>query len=479
MKQGEQDYDLAILGNGAAAFSAAIKATELSQGEMKIAMVGVGPLGGTCVNVGCVPSKYIIEASKAIFNPAHPRISGISGNRVEYNFRDLMRGLRSYISDSRKRKYEDVIESYGNVVYFEGLGRFNGNKKIGVTDKAGRRIASIRASIVLIATGSRPAIPSIKGLECSSFLTSDTIWRLDSLPLSVAVIGGGAVGLELGQALQYLGSEVTIVEKKSSVLPQTEPEIGAVLENLLKEEGIRVNLNTKIVEINETNGGRSIRFMKGGKVEKVDVEEIIVAAGRVPNTDRLSLDSVGVKIDPKGGILTSSSMETNIPGIYAAGDCVSKNIYLETLAAREGVAAVSNMFGLDTTIDYDSTPWAVFTTPQVAGVGMTEIEFLRKGGSVVSRTLKLENLIKAGITGETNGLIKLVLNAKNNKIIGLHILAPIASEIITEGAYAIKYGYTMEDIISTTHTFPSFSEGVKLAAQSFLRDITKMSCCVE
>ncbi|MEM3908211.1 MAG: FAD-dependent oxidoreductase, partial [Nitrososphaerota archaeon] len=153
-----------------------------------------------------------------------------------------MRGLRSYISDSRKRKYEDVIENYGNVVYFEGLGRFNGNKKIGATGKAGRRIASIRASIVLIATGSRSAIPSIKGLECSSFLTSYTIWRLGSLPLSVAVIGGGADGLELGQALQYLGSEVTIVEKKSSVLPQTEPEIGAVLENLLKEEGTSVNL---------------------------------------------------------------------------------------------------------------------------------------------------------------------------------------------------------------------------------------------
>ncbi|MEM3191096.1 MAG: FAD-dependent oxidoreductase [Candidatus Parvarchaeota archaeon] len=248
-----------------------------------------------------------------------------------------MRGLRSYISDSRKRKYEDVIENYGNVVYFEGLGRFNGNKKIGATGKAGRRIASIRASIVLIATGSRSAISSIKGLECSSFLTSYTIWRLGSLPLSVAVIGGGADGLELGQALQYLGSEVTIVEKKSSVLPQTEPEIGAVLENLLKEEGTSVNLNAKIVEINETDGGRSIRFMKGGKDEKVDVEEIIVAAGRVPNTDRLSLDSVGVKIDPKGGILTSSSMETNIPGIYAARDRVSKNIYLETLAAREGV----------------------------------------------------------------------------------------------------------------------------------------------
>ncbi|MGC8562201.1 MAG: FAD-dependent oxidoreductase, partial [Thermoplasmata archaeon] len=187
----------------------------------------------------------------------------------------------------------------------------------------------------------------------------------------------------------------------------------------------------------------------------------------------------GVNTDPRGLIITSDKMQTTSPGIYAAGDCVSKKMFLETLAAREGVIAVSNLFGENLRIDYNSTTWAVFTSPQVAGVGMTENEFSRKNGSCSCRTFSLENLTKASIMGETEGLIKITVDPKNNKVVGMHILAPNATDIITEGAYAVRNGYTIDDIISTSHIFPSFSEGVKLTAQSFVRDISKMACCVE
>ncbi len=193
----------------------------------------------------------------------------------------------------------------------------------------------------------------------------------------------------------------------------------------------------------------------------------------------LNLDTAGVKTDSRGLIITSDTMATSTSGNYAAGDCVSKKMFLETLAAREGVIAVSNMFGEDLKIDYDSATWAVFTSPQVAGVGMTENEFSKNNGSCSCRVFSLENLTKASIMAETDGVIKITVDPKGNRIVGLHILAPNATDIITEGAYAVRNGYTIDDIIATSHIFPSISEGVKLAAQAFIRDLSKMACCVE
>ena len=196
-------------------------------------------------------------------------------------------------------------------------------------------------------------------------------------------------------------------------------------------------------------------------------------------TQYLDLEAAGVNTDSRGQIVTSESMKTSAAGIYAAGDCVSKKMFLETLAAREGVIAVSNMFGEDLRIDYDSATWAVFTSPQVAGVGMTENEFSKRNGSCSCRVFSLENLTKASIMGETEGIIKITVNPNNNTIVGMHIMAPNATDIITEGSYAVRNGYTIDDIIATSHIFPSMSEGVKLAAQSFIRDLSKMARCVE
>ena len=474
-----QKFDLVILGRGAAAFSAAIKASELSNGEMTVAMIGTGPLGCTCVNVGCAPSKYLLEASHSVFRPEHPRMAGIHTTRLKYDFLEVMDGLRSYVAHARDSKYVRVIENYRNVKLFTGLGKFVDKKTVTISDSDGNDIALVSGSNILIATGSHPAIPNIEGLKETGFLTSDTIWELNGLPESVAIIGGGAIGLEMGQALMHFGSKVTVIEALDSLLPQTEPEIGSAMKKHLEEEGMNFYLRARISAVSSSGSGKSIDVITHKGKEKVEVQEIVVATGRQPNTQYLDLEAAGVDTDSRGQIVTSDTMKTSEPGIYAAGDCVSKKMFLETLAAREGVIAVSNMFGEDLRIDYDSATWAVFTSPQIAGVGMTENQFSKKSGSCSCRVFSLENLTKASIMGETEGIIKITVDPNNNTIVGMHIMAPNATDIITEGAYAVRNGYTIDDIIATSHIFPSISEGVKLAAQSFIRDLSKMACCVE
>ncbi|MEM0135440.1 MAG: mercury(II) reductase [Thermoplasmatales archaeon] len=474
-----EKFDLVILGRGAAAFSAAIKASELSNGEMMIAMIGTGPLGGTCVNVGCVPSKYLLEASHSVFKLGHPRIPGIYETKVKFDFSEVMDGLRSYVNQAKDDKYVKVIENYRNVKIFTGLGRFVNNRTVAIISQDGKEVAKVYGSNIIVATGSHPTVPNIEGLRNTGFLTSDNIWELEELPESVAIIGGGAVGLEIGQAFLHFGSRVTVIEARDSLLPQTEPEIRDALKKRLEREGMKFYFGTRVSAVRKSGSLKSIDLITNKGNKRLVVKELIVATGREPNTEYLNLVEAGVETDSRGHILTSETMKTSASGIYAAGDCVSKKMFLETLAAREGVIAVSNMFGVDLKIDYNSAAWAVFTSPQVAGVGMTESEYHENDRSCSTRTFSLENLTKASIMRETEGLIKIVVDSKDNKVAGMHILAPNATDIITEGAYAVKNGYTLDDIISTSHIFPSLSEGIKLTAQSFTRDISKMACCVE
>lgn len=475
----ENDFDIVILGRGAAAFSAAIKASEITHGEARIAMMGNGPIGGTCVNVGCVPSKYLLEISHRIYNPSKPRMQGIEPCKVTYDFSTVMNGLRSYVNEARKSKYVDVLKNYPNVSVFDGMARFKDNHTVQILNETGDEVDSVTGSNILIATGSHPSIPNIEGLKETGFLTSDTLWNMKNLPESIAIIGGGAIGLELGQALLHLGSHVTVIEAMDGLLPQTEPEIGQILRSVLEKEGMKFHLRARISSIRKENGEKKIEIITHRGKENILASEILVATGRSANTNTLNLPVAGVNVDGRGQIITDKRMRTSSPGIFAAGDCVSKKLFLETLAAREGVVAAGNMFGQDAQIDYDFTTWAVFTEPQVAGVGMTEQEFSAKNKSCSCRTFSLSNLTKASIVGETEGMIKITVEPITGRITGMHMISPGATDIITEGAYAVEKGYTVEDIIATSHVFPSFSEGVKLAAQSFIRDIKMMSCCVE
>jgi len=298
------------------------------------------------------------------------------------------------------------------------------------------------------------------------------------LPDSLAVIGGGAIGLEIGQALLHFGSKVSVIEALPRIVATAEPEMSEMLKSKLEEEGMLFFLKSRVSRVKKTAGKNILEVVTAKGNKQVEAEKILLATGRVPNTDTLMLDKAGVEKDSRGFIVVNERLQTSNKRIYAAGDCISKKLMLETLAAREGVIAVQNILGDDEEIDYSSVPWAVFTSPQLSSVGFTEEEFMRKTGSCSCRIVSLEKVAKAQMLGE-EGLVKLVIDPDNGKVVGLHVISPLASEFIMEGAMAIKYGLTFEDILNTTHIFPTLAESVKLSAQAFIRNVDKMSCCVE
>jgi len=472
-----ETWDIAILGKGAAAFAAAIKASEKSSGKTRIIMVGTGPIGGTCVNVGCVPSKYLLEASHRLYYSARAVFPGVGVVSPPLDFARLMEGVHTLVGNMRREKYEKVLRYYPNVEVVDGRAQFESPTTVRVLGGGDEKLISAKNFIV--ATGSRPTAPPIEGLEQTGYITSDSVWSLERRPGSLAVIGGGAIGLELGQAFRHLGSEVTVLEAMPRIVPQAEPEVSETLQDVLEDEGIKFQLKVRIARVYKKDGMKAIEVVTAQGKKEVVVDEILVATGRAPNTGTLSLEKAGVKTDERGFIQVDKGMRTSNPNIYAAGDCVSKRLMLETLAAREGVVAATNILGGSDEVDYSTTPWAVFTNPQVASVGYTEDEVMSKMNACACRIVSLDRVAKAGILGSEQGLIKLVLDPYTYKVVGVHALTPNATEYIVEGALAIKYGLTYNDLINTTHVFPTLAEGVKLAAQSFIRPVDRMSCCVE
>ena len=470
-------YDLIIIGYGAGGFAAAIKATELTEGKVSIALIGNGPIGGTCVNVGCVPSKYMIEASNQYFYSLFNKYPGITLKGATLDFKQVMIGLRNLVDELRNEKYEKVLNNYENIDVFKGSAEFlSGNEVKVITDNGEKRI---KGKKIIIATGSRPSVPPIEGLSESGFMDSNNVWSLDELPENIAVIGGGAIGLEFGQAFLHFGSKVTIFESLPRIAYLTEPEISQLLENILRREGMQIYTRTRIIKVTKRNERKIIEYASHEGKKTLEVDEILIATGRKPNTDALKLENAYVNVDDRGFIKVDKYMRTSNPNVYAVGDVVSKRFMLETLAAREGVIAAINALGGNAEIDYLSVPWAIFTTPQVAAVGYTEEEFMKLTGACSCRVISLSSVAKARILRDAAGLVKITADPNNGRIVGVHVLSNYASEYITEAAIAIRYGLGIEDLIDVTHIFPTLSEGIKLAAQAFIRDISKMSCCVE
>ncbi len=473
----EREYDLVILGRGAAAFSAAIKASEITSGQASIAMVGIGPLGGTCVNVGCIPSKYLIEAAKVSHTQSHPKYPGISSKPPTINFPELIRSLREAVAEERKTKYEGVLKSYGNIDVYEGKAQFTGRENVIVQNND--QSVNLKGYNFIIATGSSPKIPNLPGLEETGYITSNTVWDMNSLPGTIAILGGGFIGLELGQSLQRLGSSVIVVKEHNTIAPGIEEEFGATLMQALESEGIVFKTGRKAARIVSRGGKKVIEAMSSSGKEEIEADEILVSSGRSPNVADLGLENAGVKYSANG-IVIDETLKTTNPMIYAAGDVAEQKYRLETLAASEGAIAASNIYDNSSKkVNLQLVPWAVFTEPQFASVGYTEAEYKKTGKRSDSRTIPMAFVPKARLLREERGMFKMVVDADTEKIVGVHALSPYAAEFIIEGVYAIKYGLTFRELIEKSHVFPTVAEGIKLVAQSFTRDLSKMSCCME
>ena len=468
-------YDLVILGQGAAAFAAAIKANDLG---IKTAMVGGNAtpgtvIGGTCVNVGCLPSKNLITVANTFYHPVNNSFEGIKYNKGKLNFKEVIEQKDKLVEKFRKEKYADLVESLENVTYIEGIGSFISKNTVEVKGK------KIEGEKFIVAAGARSNIIPVKGLESIDYLTNEEALSLKELPESLCIIGGRALGLEFAQMYAHFGTKVTVLQRSGRIIPEEEPEISDLLKQYLEEEGIKIYTGMDINFVKKSGSKKIVNFSLNGKAKEIEVDHILFATGRKPNTDGMNLEKAGVKLDEKGFIKVNNEMRTSATHVWAAGDVIGEPM-LETIAAKEGAIAAENAFSKQKKkINFNEVPRAVFTYPEVASVGLTDTQAIGNGISCRCGVIPLSYVPKSHIIGDTRGLIKIVADAKTKQIVGVHILAPHAADLIHEGTLAVKFKLTVDDIIDTVHVFPTLSEALKLAAQSFYKDVSKLSCCTE
>ncbi len=463
-------YDLVILGGGAAAFSAAIRA---DRNRAKALMIDGGTIGGTCVNVGCVPSKRLLAVGDEFFRVSNWPFAGLRlDDGWSADFPALIRAKDRIVASLRKSKYADVLASLKDVERVEGFASFASPHEV----KVGRR--RFEGDRFVIATGSSPSIPPIPGLRDVDYLTNVEALSLKERPDSLIVLGGRALGLEFAQMFHHLGTGVTILQRSARILPEEEPEISQHLERHLRDEGVEVRTRTQILSVARRGKRTIVAARIGGRRRSFEADALLLATGRTPNTGGLNLAAAGVEVKEDGGVTVDAEMRSTAPHIFAAGDVVGKPM-LETTAAKEGYIAAENALadrGL--TMDYRAVPRAVFTNPAVASVGLTDAQANATArGRCACSTVLMEQVPKPIIVEDTRGLVKVVAEAGSHRILGVHILASLAPDMIHEGVLAVKHGLTLEDIIDTVHVFPTHSEGIKLAALSFFEDVDQLSCC--
>ena len=468
-----EEYEYAIVGQGAAAFAAALKADELG---IKTVIIGKNEtkgtlLGGTCINVGCVPSKRLITVSSFMEELEQRRFDGLNYTIGKPDYAKIVKEKTRLVDELRKEKYKDVLQGLKNVHYINETASFVDKSTI----KAGR--SELNAKNVLVATGARASIPKIEGIEKATFLTNEEALSLEKLPESLIVVGGRAVGLEFAQMFSNFGVKVTLLQRSGRIIPNWEPDVSNYLTYYLNESGIKIVTNATPTGIETSNKRKTITALVNGKGTTFEAEEVLFATGRRANTDSLNLSACGVQLNEKGFIKIDKKMKTTADGIYAAGD-VTGGPMLETLAAKEGNIATANIFQqAGKEININEVPSAIFTYPEAAMVGMTEEQVVKCGIRCACSPLELKLVPKAKIIGDQRGLVKIVIDNKTKKILGVHMLAPHAADLIHEGVLAVKFGLTIDDIIDTIHVFPTLSEGFKLSAQSFYGDVSKLSCC--
>ncbi|NQU62432.1 MAG: mercury(II) reductase [Rhodospirillales bacterium] len=460
-------YDLAVIGAGSAGFSAAITAAE--EGA-QVALIGFGTIGGTCVNVGCVPSKAMIRAAEAVHHAnATSRFDGIKAEAHVENWDALTKQKDELVSHLRQAKYIDLLPSYNNIAYMEGAACLADG---GVTING----KLVKAGKVIIATGTSPAAPDISGIENVSYLTSTEALDLKQLPKSLLVIGGGYIGCELAQMFARSGVKVTIVFR-SRLLPEAEPEISAALTGFLQDEGVTVRGGVTYREIRETDKGIALDVTEDGQDVAIEAEQVLVTTGRRPNTDGLGLKEAGAELLPNGGVKVDDRMRTTKAGVYAAGDVTGRDQFVYMAAYGAKIAAKNALNGDSLIYDNSAMPWVVFTDPQVAGVGLSEATAKKKGFDVKTSSITLDHVPRALAARDTRGLIKLVANVKTNKLLGAQILAPEGADSIQTAAFAIRQGLTVTELGEMIFPYLTTVEGLKLAAQTFDKDIAMLSCC--
>lgn len=454
-----ENFDVVVIGGGPGGYTAAARAASLGG---KVALVEKGALGGTCLNQGCIPTKTLLKSTEVLETVRKAKDFGVEVGSPAISLEKLLSRKQAVIK--RLNAGVEFLMKNGKVAVFQGEGKITGSNEVTVTQAAEQQV--LRTSKIIIATGSRPAV--IPGLEPDGekLINSDQALMLQSIPSSLLIIGGGAIGVEFASIYHKLGAKVTLVEAMDRILPFADEEVSTGLRQLMTREKIAIHTSAKVAGVSSSEAGLVVNVDTSKGPQQFNVDQVLVAVGRRPNIENLGLEELGVKVE-KGKILVNSKMQTSVPNIYAIGDA-SGGILLAHVASSEGVVAAANVMGAEKEMNYTVVPSCIYTSPELASVGLTEAQAKEQGRQVVVGKAQFIGSGKALAMAENKGLVKVICDAEKGRILGVHILGPQATSLIAEGALAIKLGATAEDIVETIHAHPSLPETLMEAAEQAL-----------
>ena len=455
-----EKFDVTVIGGGPGGYVCAIR---LSQLGLKTACIDSrDTLGGTCLNIGCIPSKSLLNLSENFHRAKNFEKIGIETGQIKLNLEKMMKNKDKTVTVLTKGV--EFLLKKNKVTYFKGIGSFKSQNEISIINDNKETI--IQTNKTIISTGSEPAcLPGIDFDE-KKILSSTGALSISSLPKKMVVVGGGYIGLEMGSVWSRLGTEVQVIEFLDHITPGMDKEISIEFLKILKKQGIKFELNTKVEKITKSKDGVIIETSnKEGNKNKFEVDVVLISVGRKPFTKNLNLEKIGVEVDQKGRIKVNKNFETNKKNIYAIGDVIEGPM-LAHKAEEEGIAVAELIAGQSGHVNYDIIPGVVYTSPEVASVGKTEEQLKEKGASYKIGKFPFMANSRAKAIDEPEGFVKILADGITDKILGVHIIGPHAGEMIAEMSVAMEFGASSEDIARTCHAHPTFSEAIKEAALS-------------
>ncbi len=455
-----ESFDVIVIGGGPGGYVAAIRAAQLG---FKVACVEKrGSLGGTCLNVGCIPSKALLQSSEIYEEMSHVASHGIKVKDISLDLASMM-ARKSKIVDDLTKGIEGLFKK-NKVTYYKGHGIVMGSGQVAIRLNEGAP-ESILCKNIIIATGSDVMpLPGVT-IDEKRIVSSTGALELKDVPKSMIVVGGGYIGLEMGSVWRRLGSDVTVVEYLDRIVPGMDMEIGRQFHKILEKQGIKFKLSTKVLEAKASLKDviLTVESASGGNQEKIKADVVLVAIGRKPYTENLGLKESGVELDERGRIKVNHHFETNVKGIYAIGDVIQGPM-LAHKAEDEGIAVAEIIAGQAGHVDYNTIPGVVYTYPEVASVGQTEEQVKASGISYKIGKFPFQANSRARAINQTDGLVKIIADAKTDRVLGVHIIGPDAGTMIAEAVIAMEFGGSSEDIARTCHAHPTLNEAVKEAA---------------
>jgi len=452
------EFDLIVIGAGPGGYTAAIKAAQLG---MKTAIIEKKKnLGGTCLNVGCIPSKALLSSSELYHQAKHQfGVHGINAEGLSVDVATMMKRKDGVIR--KMARGIDYLIKKNNIEHFIGTGSIINSSEVEVDEGAQKK--RLKTKRILIATGSKVSDLPFLDYDGSTVLSSDNAIALDQAPDSMIVIGGGAIGLELGSVWARLGTKVDIIESLPRIATIFDESVTQPLQELLQKQGIKFHLNTRVESAEKTKTGIKLTASKDNNKIELEAEKILIAVGRKPNTDNLEAAEIQIELDERGFIQIDANWQTNISGIYAIGDVVAGPM-LAHKAEQEAIAVVERMAGKAGKVNYSTIPWVIYTSPEVAAVGLTEQEAKDKGFEVSTGIFPFQANGRAVAGAHSEGLAKIISNKKTDRVLGVQILSTNASELIAEAVLLMEFEGSTEDLARTIHAHPTMSEGLREAA---------------